>query len=537
MFFLVGCEGAIAVREPPIAQAPVSLRCKTPGQGTKAKMRLLWRSAYLAELNMLLGPGAADAAGTLGLSPAGGKNFAYESAGSLVTDTSLESLANSADAVAVWALSSDANAKSVFGCNARTLTGVAAETCFSAFVAKTGSRLLRHTIARDDAAEVLAFFQREALTGESEGTQEGFRQGLASLLMHPGFLYVRDVPVGQSADLEPFSIASRLSFALTGHGPDDELFAAASNGALARDQTLQTQVERLMKTPEAHERSLVFYRQWLGYGTGSVSYSEAFLNGLETTGLAAAATSELDGFVSDLTWNKKTPADLLTSTATLALPASLAAVYGAAPGATALPGNRSGLLTRAGMLASGTDDWHVVARGLTVARKFLCKSIAQPTINTADAARKAEALKVSNLDRIKAVTSSADCAACHTTINPLGGARSDFDSIGRAVTVEKHFAGGMLDFEVPVVSASDLSVPLGRSASSSGSLDLSTLIASSPEYDSCFAQQYTQHVLGRDDESNGCVEENAVTAITNGGTILEAMTAAVTSADFMKWKE
>ena len=462
MLLLVGCQGAIDVRSPsvtsPAIDAPhLSLRCKTPGRGTTAKMRLLWRGAYLTELTNTLGPGAATVAANVSLSPVADKTFTFESAGSLVSNVALESLAGTADSVAVWSLSTDAIASSVFGCNARTAAGTAAETCFTSFVKSKGERLLRRSLSSAEVADLLAFFKAEVANGESEGAQEGFRQGLASLLVHPDFLYLHDQPAGQGNALEPFSIANRVSFALTGHGPDDQLFNAARDGSIARADVLKAEVERLLQTPDAHARSLAFYQQWLGYAKGSsFSYSSAFLEGLDVSGVQTASTREIDAFVSDLTWNQNAaPAALLTSRTTTALPASLSKIYGAAEGATTLPTTRAGLLTRVGMVASGTDDWHVVARGLAVVQKFLCKEISPPSFSVTEAAKQAEAFKASNVDRIKSVTSAAACAGCHTTINPLGSARSDFDAIGREVTIEKHFAGGVLDYQVPVVSSAD----------------------------------------------------------------------------------
>ena len=540
------CQGSIDVREkvtdltPGLTGPQLALRCKVPGQGSAAKMRLLWKSAYLAELSAQLGAGAGLAADGVGLSPATDKSFTFETAGSLQTGVTLESLADTADAVAVWALSTDDTAQSVFGCNARTVTGTDAEACFTRFVQSKGARLLRRSIASSEADALLSFFKAEVLKGETEGVQEGFRQGLASLLVDPDFLYLREVPQGQGSQLTPFSLASRLSFALTGHGPDDQLFNTALDGSLARADVLKAEVTRLLQGPEARARSLAFYRQWLGYDRGSFSYSPAFLNGLDASGLKDASIAELDSFVNDLTWSKKgTPAQLLTSTSTAPLTKSLAAIYGAQEGATTLPDTRSGLLTRVGMVASGGDDWHVVARGLGVVQKFLCKDIPPPppNVNIADATEQAESLKVSNADRIKTVTSPVACGGCHGAINPLGTARADFDSVGRSVTSEKHFAGGVFDYEVPVVSSADLSVALGRQATANGSLDLSTLVAESPEYDSCFAAQYTRSVLGRNDASDGCVEDDAARTIFSGGSILDAMTAVMTSAELTLWRE
>lgn len=537
---LCGCEGSIAG---PRAESPADPTlapkvCNTRGQGSSARMRLLWRAAYLTELSTHLGAGAATAAASVGLSPATDKRFTFESAGSLLTDASIESLANTADAVAVWSLSSDAIATQIYGCNARSVTGAAAETCFAAFTRSTGQRLLRRAMTDAEVDDTVAFFRAEALEGQSDGTQEGFRQGLASLLMHPDFLWVRDRPVGDTAQLDAFSVAARVSFALTGQGPDAALFAAAGDGTLLNDGVLDAQVARLLETPAARARSKTFFRQWLRYDGWSMSASPAFLDGVDATSLHDDATAELDAFIDDETWVKRTgPSALLTSRATTPLTPTLARIYEAAPGATELPSNRAGLLTRVGLLASGTDDWHVVARGLTVAQTLLCRDIPPPTINVADAIRQAEALRVSNAERIATVTASTSCSGCHRVINPAGAARSDFDALGRFVTTEKHFAGGTFAFEVPAVATADLTPVLGKTATAEGSVSLSNLLSTSPEYERCFSTQYVRAVMGRADSSDECLAFDGAESLAQGGSMVDAMRAVMRSPDFLLWKD
>jgi hypothetical protein len=542
LLLLQGCQGSIfGGTTPPVPlpgpSTPTIVTCTTRGQGSAPKMRLLWSSAYRAELTRLLGAGAASAAANAALSPATDKKFTFETAGSLVTDATLDSLATSADAVAAWALSSDANAQAVFGCNARTVTGTDAVTCFTAFVASTGEQLLRRPIPQAELDDTVAFFSAEALLGQAAGTQEGFRQGLASLLVHPDFLYLRDAPVGQTTTLDPFSLASRLSFALTGHGPDGPLFAAARDGSLSQRDVLAEQVTRLQQTPEAKARTQAFFRQWLLYDLGSVSYSPAFLDGLDATNVQPDSVKELDDFVNALTWTTPaSPMALLTSNTTSPLSPSLAAIYGVAPGVTTLPAGRAGLLTRVGLLATGNDNWHVVARGLNVMRQLLCQDIAPPAFSVAAAQQQAESLKVSNIDRITTVTQPAACTGCHSHINPAGGARSDFDAIGREVTIEKHYAGGQFDFQVPVVATGDLSALLGRPAVVSGSVELSNLLATSPEFARCFADQYVRSALGRQDDSDLCLADDGASTIADGGTILDTMRAVLTSSELQIWR-
>ncbi len=513
--------------------------CEARGRGSVARMRLLWRSAYLGEVATHLGSGAAAAVQSVGLSPASDNHFSFETAGALLTAGTVDSLTTAADTIAVWALSTDATATSVFGCNATTVTGTAAETCFANFLSAKGERLLRREMSPAELAESMAFFKAQVLEGQSDGAREGFRQGLASLLLHPDFLFLRDSPAGLSSQLDAFSSASRLSFALTGRGPDEALFAAARNGTLTTPTVFESEATRLLESPEAKVRARTFFREWLGYDGWSVSYSPAFLAGFDPTTLEADAVAEVDGFVDQLLWQERAgAAALLTSRATVPLPSSLAQIYGTAPGATLLPENRAGLLTRVGLLASGTDDWHVVGRGLAVVQKMLCFEIPPPAVDVAAAAREAEGLRVSNAARIAAVTSSVSCSGCHKLINPAGSARSDYDALGRAVSNEKHFAGGVFDFEVPVVATADVSALLGRpGVTINGSVALSSELAASANYQRCFTTQFVRGAMGRADSSDACLAFDGAAELARGGSMVDAMRAVVRSPDFLIWKE
>jgi hypothetical protein len=535
-FALLGCDGLIS-GGPPAESSPKSA-CDGTTHGTTAKMRLLWQSAYLAELTRTLGAPAATAAASVGLSPATDKFFTFETTGSLLTDAALASLADTADAVAVQALSSDARAQEVFGCNARSVSGTAAEQCFEQFLRGTGAKLLRRPLTDAEVSDTLDFFRTQAALGESDGTREGFRQGLASLLVHPDFLWLRDVPQAQGEALTAASLASRVSFSLTGHGPDDELFSHVLDGTLADTAVLQAQVQRLLATPDARTRLTAFARQWLGYDRWAPGWSTAFLDGVSPSGVKEDAVTELDALFAALMLDTPSPASaLLTSTQTQPVSAALAPIYGVAPGATTLPASRAGVLTRVGMLSTGGDDWHVVARGLTVAQKLLCRPISPPTFSVAAAAMQAESLKVSNAQRIASVTNSSACQGCHATINALGSARSDFDSLGREVTIEKHYAGGQLDFQVPVDASADLTKALGEAITVDGTQQLENALANDPEFQQCWATQFVRYTLGRNEASDACLAESGSTALLDGGTMLDAVRALYASPELTVWRE
>lgn len=92
----------------------------------------------------------------------------------------------------------------------------------------------------------------------------GMKEALAAALASPEFLYLTGPGVG-GADgvrpLDPWELASRLSYFLWSAPPDARLITAAGDGSLARN--LDAEVTRMLRDPKAKELSESFAVQWL----------------------------------------------------------------------------------------------------------------------------------------------------------------------------------------------------------------------------------------------------------------------------------
>ena len=73
------------------------------------------------------------------------------------------------------------------------------------------------------------------------------QDGYSAILCSPQFLYLKEKP----GRLDPFGIASRLSYFLWSSMPDEELFASALSGKIKDPKELERQVERMLKDPMA----------------------------------------------------------------------------------------------------------------------------------------------------------------------------------------------------------------------------------------------------------------------------------------------
>src|SRR5262245_42705480 len=119
-------------------------------------------------------------------------------------------------------------------------------TCVGDFIGAFGRRAWRRPLEPDE----LQTMQQLYLDTADPGPVDGIAGVVAAMLQSPQFLY-RPEPTSQPAGtttsepLEPYALATRLSFLLTGAGPDDTLLAAAESGGLGTEQGLLAETDRL----------------------------------------------------------------------------------------------------------------------------------------------------------------------------------------------------------------------------------------------------------------------------------------------------
>ena len=131
--------------------------------------------------------------------------------------------------------------------------------------AQLARRAYRRPVTEQDLAAPMAFYARGR---EGADFEAGIREALPAILASPKFLYRAErTPAGVAAGavhrITPLDLASRLSFFLTGRGPDDELLRLAERGTLAEPAVLDAQVKRLLAAPTAHSLVTTFAFQWL----------------------------------------------------------------------------------------------------------------------------------------------------------------------------------------------------------------------------------------------------------------------------------
>jgi hypothetical protein len=332
-----------------------------------------------------------------------------------------------ADQVVAAALADNARRAALIGCDPGQ------GGCLETFLARFGRRAWRRPLSAEETQRLAALARQPATRGDA---WTGLRSAISAILQSPHFLY--RVELGQPTSdgrrqLDPFELASRLSFLLVDRAPDDALLDAAGTGRLAQPAELETQARRLLASPSAAQAMESFYADYLDLDRllGLEKSDPAF-----TDTLRAAMRAETVQTLRAATFDQGR--DLrasFTSRETFVTP-ELARLYGLPVPTGSSPatytGPRAGLLMHAGLLALYAHETRTspTRRGKFVRETVLCQSIPDPPANV-DVNLPAPAPGGTTRARLADHSRDPACASCHALMDPLGLALENFDLIGR----------------------------------------------------------------------------------------------------------
>jgi hypothetical protein len=431
--------------------------------------------------------------------------------------------------------------QALVGCDSWT-TPSQVTACAGQLIARTGRRLFRRPLTADEQDR---FALRFASWKTSIDFEAAVQLTLAAMLQSPQFLY-RPEPgsATESADpapaltsIEPYAMASRLSFLLWESVPDDALLEAAANDALHSEAQLVAQATRMLDDPRARRMLWDFHRQWLGLDR--VLGDEHQLRTPEVdpgwnAATPAAAIDESRRFVENVAPGG-TLHDLLTSRRAW-VNGDLARIYGvpgpADPAAwqeVELPaGERAGLLTRAAFLAgtSHRGGTSPPIRGNAVQLRLLCRlpvspppgvDLSMPTGNPADGPR-------TNRMLFEDRTAPPPCQSCHRGLNGIGFGFEHYNAAGRFQVAEQ----GLPIDATGRVDGADIAAPFD------GALELSAALSDSELVHHCAAQQWLRYALGRAPVARESLLVNALAEhfYASGGDLRALLLEIVTAPTF-----
>jgi hypothetical protein len=405
--------------------------------------------------------------------------------------------------------------------------------CIDAFLDGFAWRAFRRPLDPDERARFQAM---------NDGTHAGpeLVRGLVfAALMSPQFLYHVEV-LGPSIEgderfaLDGYALAARLSYHFWGSMPDQQLFDAAADGTLLTEEGYRVEVDRIFDDPRTRAMSEAFYREWLRYdqvgGFPETTVFQAFANDpavvADGSGLIAAMQDEVDALASYYTWEVDGDfRDLLLSDVSLTSSPVLASMYGVEPwdGQSEPPrfsaDERSGLLTRAAFLVTGSHETNPVLRGAIVRRRILCQTLVQPSpteLPPGSLDPPEFRTDMTTRERYEEKTKNEPCKSCHAQMNPIGFVLEQYDALGRHRTHER-VLDSLTGEELAVLEIDTTTVPeltSGDTTSISEATELMEGVVSTDLAEECFARNYFRYTHGREETQNDeCTVERVRTAL------------------------
>src|SRR5215813_8847647 len=326
--------------------------------------------------------------------------------------------------------------------------GQADDACARQFVERYGERLFRRPLTE---SETLTRLKTASVGAERAGDfYAGLKLALTSLLIAPEFLFrveTAELDPGNAGQyrLDCYTKAARVSFLLWDAGPDEELLAAARNGAIHTDTGLKRQLARLISSPRIEDGVRAFFTDMLQLdGFENLVKDPAIYPKFNQTVSDSAKEQTLKTIIDLLVRQKRDYRDLFTSNETF-INRPLAAVY-RIPFASnnewaayTFPqsSGRSGILTQVSFLSlfahAGISS--PTKRGIKILEIFLGEPTPEPPPNV-DFSKVRDSAQGTVRGRLLDHMNNKGCAGCHRRTDPPGLALEHFDGLGQLRTTE-----------------------------------------------------------------------------------------------------
>jgi hypothetical protein len=453
-----------------------------------------------------------------------------------------------AEAAADALTSDDARVAALLACRA----GEADNDCVTRFIRSMGRRAFRHSLLEGEFSYLWSVYAANGIDVEA------LRDVIVVMLDAPQFLYRVELGAEPATNqqnvfaLSDVEQVTRLAYHFWQTMPDDALLDLAEQSGIQDDASYQQLVEDVAHDARSDRSLRVFVREWLHLDDlrpldallGDPTF-DAFVGADRPSSELRAAMIDdvLDSFAFHLRRDDSF-SDWFTSPYSFATSDELSALYGSAKwdGKDAEPprfpaGERSGLLTRAALLATGTAKTRPIMKGVFVRDRILCDSVPPPPANATTIPAELTS-KMSTREVVETLTQQpkSTCASCHSTlINPLGFATENYDALGRIRSKEVLYSAE--GKELGMKSVLTESVPRiwqNDDQASKGAGDLTALILDSGKAEACFARQYIRFAYGRreDDQVDGCALEAVRSALHDGQSLQQAVRAPALSPEF-----
>ncbi|MGE4131021.1 MAG: DUF1592 domain-containing protein [Bdellovibrionales bacterium] len=329
-------------------------------------------------------------------------------------------------------------------------------SCYASVVRELGKRAFRRPLTEFGSGSEYARYL--ALMQGQSSFDEGLRTLIQGLLMDPNFLFIpitstASRTAGATFGLDPFQLATRLSYFLWQTMPDDQLMSIATNGSILSDATLNSQIDRMLKDPKAQRLTETMMRDW-----AMIRDVEGMQRSGLTESLRQSMITEVQMMFGRLISEDASLQSILTGNSSY-LNKELADHYGvpfSGSSPTQFTLTNLSSVPRRGIFGTGLflalsakapEKTSVVGRGKAVANQFGCFEVPPPPdviIPDADAIA-ALPPNPTPSEFLAAHRTNPVCASCHNTLDPYGLAFETFDVLGKWRTTYDDLGGKVID--------------------------------------------------------------------------------------------
>ena len=320
---------------------------------------------------------------------------------------------------------------------------------------------------------------------------DAMKEAASAVLSSPRFLYLYDRPsvAGEKESLDGYDLASRLSFFLWSSIPDDTLLQLAGNGELVKPEVRAAQVNRMLSSPKLKRFCDSFPSQWLqldrivsavpdenkfkDFFYAAPNYRTTMDMMMEPLLLFETVLIENRSILEFINsgyayrsgrlrkWYGDKPAGKIGGPVTMQFTRQ-----------PVTDRRQGGVITTAAVMTmtSGPDETKPITRGAWIAGVIFNTPPDPPPADVPPLEKpKVADKKLTVRERFAVHRERADCAGCHSKLDPLGFALENFDPVGRwrnhyengrsvdasGVLFRKHSFNNVVEFKDAILSEKD----------------------------------------------------------------------------------
>jgi len=417
---------------------------------------------------------------------------------------------------------------SFFACDP---TKTSVDDCATQILQPFARKAYRRAVTMDEITPLVALVHTAMDQGDD--FQTGIRLALRRILTSADFLFKVETDASPSDltphPLNPFELATRLSYFLWASTPDDELLSEAESGHLSDPAVLEMQARRMLDDQKAAALVDVFAAQWFRVRAFQLSTPSSTVFPEFDAPLRDAMTQETLLFLQSFLFEDHSGLDLLDANYTY-LNDTLATHYGvtgvsgsAMQKVTLTTTQRGGLLTQGSVLTvtSQPNRTSPVRRGKWVLDNILCQPPPPPPPNVPAIPSDGMVAGATLRQLTEEHRANPVCNGCHIQMDPIGYAMEHYDGVG-------HWRDQ--DNGQPI----DATGSLPSGANFDGAQQLAQVLKADPRFTTCMSKKMLTYALGRELTPPDDCLVNALTQqqAANGYRLSELAVAVVKSPAF-----